>query len=358
VLFRSFRGSDREPAGPVAKGHLLLRVAIPMILFDKSSETRPRQSSLVGSRRHRGVGQWKAILNFCAVARSRNVKRLRGPLTQKFAASISRWPSATSQSRTISDGHLARSSDLGDWRAQRAFAVRLLHLVRTEKRELAAALLLAEAAKLRPGLAIPDAPGVAIGGRDLLVAGLLAAADDLAAKGARLAVTALDLVNRRYFGSKDGKFPQRDSIWIEARFYGEPPDQRARDCPRRTLSRAGHEQYLWRRLGIGPVTLTLKGVQDLAAFQRELGPPVVGSAPDREKAIFLAGWLMWLRVEAAVEWEIVRHGLPYPMPVIFGVDQLDRPMESNEWDYGPRAETLHFASGEPGRLSDAKTIGR
>jgi len=233
-------------------------------------------------------------------------------------------------------------SELHDWRAQRAFAIRLLHLVRTEKREVAVGTLLVEAAELP--FAIPDAPNVEIGGWDLLVAGVVGAADDLAARGKRLGVTALELVNRRYLGSDDGRFPQRDTVRLEARFLEEPPDRRARESPRRMLSKLGHDHYRWREGGIGPVALTLDGVQELTAFQRELGPSVIGSAADREKAIFVSGWLLWLRVEAAVAWDVVRRGLPYPMPVIFGVDHVSRPMESNELDYGPKAETLYFAS--------------
>jgi hypothetical protein len=258
---------------------------------------------------------------------------------------------------TLYTGNVA---NLSEWRQQRAFAVRLVHLVRAEKRELAAELILAEAAALSGELAIPDAQDVQIGGWDMLVAGVVGAADDLAATGKRLAVTSIELVNRRYLGSRDGRFPETDTVRLEARFHHEPPDQRTRDCPRRMLNRTRYENSRWREYGLGPVCLSLDGVQELAAFQRGLGPSTTSSDIDRERAIFLAGWLMWLRVEAAVAWDVVRRGLPYPMPVIFGVNHVSRPMESNELDYGPRAESLQFATekalarGEHERLLEAK----
>ena len=235
-------------------------------------------------------------------------------------------------------------SRLEVWRAQRAFAVRVLHLVRTEKRELAAALVLGETAKLRAENAVPDPQSVEIGGWNLLVAGAVGAAHDLAAEGKRLAVISIELVNRRYFGSQDGRYPLRDTVCLEARFYEPPPSSHARKCPRRMLNLEGNDHYLWRRSGLGKVRLTLEGAQELATFQRQIGPSNMGSDAEREKAIFLAGWLMWVRVEAAVDRAAVRRGLPFPLPVIFGVNQVSRPMESNELDYGPIGETLHFAT--------------
>ena len=239
--------------------------------------------------------------------------------------------------------------ELHSWRSCKAFIDRLLHLVRANRREHADALLGTQIVHVPAEFAIPVTRAVEIGGWDELLEGFVEADDLFASRGERLAVVALDLVNRRQFGSKDGRYPERDEVHLEARFYGEPPEQRARDCPRRLLNapQRTHAQYLWRRRAQCPSILTLSGIEALGHFQRRLGPPGLGENPKRERAKFLAGWLLWLRTEQAVAHTVARRGLPRAMPVIFGVDSEDRPMEVNAWDYGPTAESLHLAPAAP-----------
>jgi hypothetical protein len=169
------------------------------------------------------------------------------------------------------------------------------------------------------------------------------AADDFALKGKRLAVVALDLVNRRYVGSDDGCYPQADTTQIEARFYEDPPGRRARDCPRRMLKRFDGDLYSWRERS-RQVVLPLQGLEDLASVQRAPLRFIGGSTSQHERAKFLSGWLFWLRVQGAVESMLQRRGLPEALPVIVGVNQVSWPMESNQCDYGPKAECLYFAT--------------
>jgi hypothetical protein len=234
-------------------------------------------------------------------------------------------------------------------RSQIDIACRLLHLVRTNKREQAEAMLRTELDCVPPEFAIPDAHDIKIGGWNDLLESFVEADDRLASRGECLAVVALDLVNRRHFGSQDGRYPQHDEVFLAARFYGPAPEQWTQDCPRRLLNAAqrSHALYTWRRNSQRPTHLTIRGLDALAEAQRRLGPPNIGSNPDAERATFVAGWLLWLATERAVARTVARRGLPREMPVIFGVDTEDRPMEVNAWDYGPSAESLHLASAAP-----------
>lgn len=231
-------------------------------------------------------------------------------------------------------------ADLADEHTQQAFRIRLLHLVRRNKREEANALLAAERSQLPADLEMPELGEVQIGNWDGLAAAMVVSGEEIASRGGRLSVTALDLVNRQYVGTRDGQFPPCTTLQVEARFYRGPPDYDVQQCPRRLLAVRGRSQS-WRRQPSMQIVMPLHGLDDLAAHQRRVETQSIRS-PDAIRASFLSGWLFWLSVETAAASKLAE-GLPNATPVVFGVDRVFRPMESYERDYGPeRAESLHL----------------
>ena len=227
---------------------------------------------------------------------------------------------------------------------QRALNARMLHLVRTNKRAAAKAVILGEIAKLPTELDLPLGCRAEIPDWDDLIAATIEAGNSSNARSETLEAVALDLINRRFFGTGDGRLPQRDEICIQVGFFSAPPGARQLSCPRRMLNRLSRPRYLWRRQPYPPVTLRLDGIDGLTSFQRSLHLSHSIASSDVEQAELLSGWLIWVEVVEALASMLEHEGLPTVLPVIVGVDQHDRPMESNSRDYGPRAETLLFAS--------------